>query len=171
MSLRKNCTMYIEDFVNPQRLGNIRREITPINPNPFQERKKIWNCKSNAVETVGAIKGLFFLKSVKSVENCRHPPLCAQVKLLHKQKSHFRRENGFWNCQCRQIPRENSTQMKIFTNVMTQTFYSSTYMRSCYFFWAAFPWVFFLQSEFKRKPDWIFGKEFYFNNSEKHHFP
>ena len=115
------------------------------------------------------------LKSVKSVENCRQPPLCAQVKLLHKQKRHFRRENGFWNCKSWQIPLEqdiweswNCTRMKLFIKVLSQTFMVQRILEVATFC-SCFS-LSFLPSEFKRKHDWIFGKEFYFNNTLKLHF-
>ena len=92
-------------------------------------------------------------KSVKSVENWRQQPLCKQVKLLHKQKSRFRRENGFWNC--RQI-------LKIFGKLFNKMF-KLWYIKTCtkLLLFASHFSLSFLPSEFKRRDDWIFCKDLY----------
>ena len=108
-------------------------------------------------------------ESVKSVENCRQLPLCAHVKLLHKQKSHFRRENGFWNCQSQQILSKQEVLKILLKWKCSQkcrldisTFESFLWTAACLEF----------SSIRVQKKAWLnFQQEFYFNNTGfKHHF-
>ena len=63
-------------------------------------------------------------------------------------------------------------KLNIYENIyksVDSNFHGWTNIRSCYFLsWAAFPPVFFRQSS-KEKDDWIFGKEFHFNNTPSTH--